>query len=75
VNNIIHNFFNWCVKVLEYIGDITGMGYELVNIVIFVFLQPALILLFFFLWINVKVKNGIQRSLKKSSSKSRRGVS
>ena len=48
--NIINNFFQWCVWVLEVIGDVTGMGYELANIVIFVILQPALILLFFMLW-------------------------
>ena len=47
---MINNFFNWCVYVLEVIGNVTGMGYELANIVIFVFLQPALILLFFILW-------------------------
>ena len=47
---MIHNFFNWCVYVLEVIGNVTGMGYELANIVIFVILQPALILLFFILW-------------------------
>ena len=47
---MIHNFFNWCVRVLEIIGDVTGMGYELANIVIFVIIQPALILLFFILW-------------------------
>ena len=47
---MIHNFFNWCVYVLEVIGNVTGMGYELANIVIFVILQPALILLFFVLW-------------------------
>tara|TARA_B110000285_G_scaffold224304_1_gene280971 strand:- start:349 stop:483 length:135 start_codon:yes stop_codon:yes gene_type:complete len=35
---------------LELIGSVTGMGYELANIVIFVILQPALILLFFILW-------------------------
>jgi len=48
---MIHKFFDWCVKILEYVGEITGMGYELTNIVIFVFLQPALILLFFCLWV------------------------
>jgi hypothetical protein len=47
---MIHNFFNWCVYVLEVIGNVTGMGYELANIVIFVILQPGLILLFFTLW-------------------------
>ena len=46
---MINSFFNWCVLVLEVIGDVTGMGYELANIVIFVILQPALILLFFIL--------------------------
>lgn len=62
---MINQFFNWCVYVLEVIGNVTGMGYELANIVIFVILQPSLILLFFILWrkevrknrqIEVKVK-------------------
>ena len=47
---MVNNFFNWCVYILEVIGDITGMGYELANIVIFVILQPLLILIFFILW-------------------------
>jgi len=47
---MINDFFYWCVHVLEVIGNVTGMGYELANIVIFVILQPALILLFFLLW-------------------------
>jgi len=51
---MIHDLFNWCVKVLEWIGDVTGMGYELANIVIFVILQPALILLFFILWLKAR---------------------
>jgi len=50
VGNLIGRFFFWCVHVLEYIGEITGMGYALANIVIFVILQPSLILLFFYLW-------------------------
>jgi len=54
---LINDFFNWCVWVLEVIGNITGMGYELANIVIFVFLQPGLILLFFILWKIEKNKN------------------
>ena len=54
---MITNFFNWCVYVLEIIGNITGMGYELANIVIFVFIQPALIVLFYLLWRNERSKN------------------
>jgi hypothetical protein len=34
-----------------------GIGYYLANIVIFVFLQPALIILFFILWRKEKRKN------------------
>jgi len=58
---MIHNVFNWGVDILIYLGKITGMGYELVNIVIFVILQPALILLFFCLWVHAIRKNGIKR--------------
>lgn len=54
---MINNFFNWCVYVLEVIGNITGMGYELANIVIFVILQPLLILIFFILWRREIKKN------------------
>tara|TARA_Y100000741_G_scaffold23248_1_gene16874 strand:- start:832 stop:1008 length:177 start_codon:yes stop_codon:yes gene_type:complete len=54
---IIESFFNWCVYILEVIGDFTGMGYELANIVIFVFLQPGLIIIFYFLWQKEKKKN------------------
>jgi hypothetical protein len=54
---MIDQFFLWCVWVLEVIGEVTGMGYELSNIVIFVILQPGLILLFFILWRRQKKIN------------------
>ena len=62
---MIDQFFHWCVWVLEVIGEVTGMGYELTNIVIFVILQPGLILLFFILWRfekkrKVKISNNIR---------------
>ena len=62
---MIDQFFLWCVSVLEVIGEVTGMGYELANIVIFVILQPRLILLFFILWRfekkrKVKISNNIR---------------
>ena len=56
---MINNFFNWCVYVLEVIGNVTGMGYELANIVIFVIIQPLLILVFFILWKKEKKKNDL----------------
>lgn len=55
--------FNQCVWILEEIGRFTGMSYELTNLVIFVFLNPFLILLFFFLWIYER-KKFIKYSLK-----------
>ena len=62
---MIDQFFLWCVWVLEGIGEVTGMGYELANIVIFVILQPGLILLFFILWRfekkrKLKISNNIR---------------
>ena len=47
---MINDFFNWCVLVLEIMAEHTGMSYELINILIFVILQPLLILIFFYLW-------------------------
>ena len=54
---MINNFFNWCVYILEVIGDFTGMGYELANIVIFVIIQPLVIILFYILWRRERNKN------------------
>ena len=57
IGTLISDFFFWCVDLLEFIGEVTGMGYALANIVIFVILEPALIILFFYLWINERRKN------------------
>ena len=54
---IINIIFKVCVEILKVIGDVTGMGYALANIVIFVIIQPALIILFFVLWRREKKKN------------------
>ena len=46
----ITDFFMWCVYILQVIGGAAGefgFGYYLANIVIFVLLQPALIILSF----------------------------
>ena len=57
MEKLINDLFRWCVEVLVWIGDITGMGYELANLVIFVFLQPILIIFFFILWLREKKLN------------------
>jgi hypothetical protein len=43
---MIEDIFNYCVYILEVIGNFTGMGYFLANIVIFVIIQPLLIIIF-----------------------------
>ncbi len=56
----ITDFFMWYVYILQVIGGAPGefgFGYYLANIVIFAFLQPALIILFFILWRKEKRKN------------------
>tara|TARA_Y100000114_G_scaffold25265_1_gene20954 strand:- start:2971 stop:3147 length:177 start_codon:yes stop_codon:yes gene_type:complete len=50
--------FDICVYILQVIGNVTGMGYNLANLVIFVVIQPALILLFFVLWRKALKKHG-----------------
>ena len=57
---IITDFFMLCVDILQVIGGAPGeygFGYYLANIIIFMILQPALILLFFILWRIEKRKN------------------
>ena len=69
----VTKFFMYCVYVLQVLGGSPGefgFGYYLANIIIFVILQPALILLFFILWRNEKRKNKLKPSLEKSSSPS-----
>ena len=61
---MIDKFFLWYVWVLEVIGEVTGLGYELANIVIFIILQPALILIFYILWRREKKLNDITRNLR-----------
>ena len=57
---IITDLFMLCVYILQVIGGTPGeygFGYYLANIIIFVVLQPTLILLFFILWRKEKKKN------------------
>ena len=57
MTEIIDIIFKVCVEILKFIGDVTGMGYALANIVIFIIIQPVLIILFFVLWRREKKKN------------------
>ena len=56
---LIDFVFKVCVIVLVDLANLIGISYEAINIIIFVFLQPALILLFFVLWRKERRKNKI----------------
>ena len=54
---LVDLIFKVCVFILVDLANLFGISYELINIIIFIILQPALILLFFVLWIKERKKN------------------
>ena len=54
---LIDFVFKVCIIVLVDLANLIGISYEAINIIIFVFLQPALIVLFFILWRKERRKN------------------
>ena len=56
---LIDFVFKVCVIFLVDLANFMGISYEAINIIIFVFLQPALILLFFILWRKERRKNKV----------------
>ena len=49
-NDLLDFMFKICVIVLVDIAQFLGITYEALNIILFVIIQPALILLFLVLW-------------------------
>ena len=54
---LIDKIFWECVQFIEYLGNLTGLGYEFTNILLFIIIQPLLIIVFLFLWLKEKRKN------------------
>ena len=54
---LIDFIFKICVIVLVDLAELLGLSYEALNIIIFIIIQPALIVLFFILWRIEKRKN------------------
>ena len=66
MENFITDLFMQCVYLLQWLGGTPGSygyGYYLANIIVFVIIQPALIVLFFALWRKEKSKNFINERL------------
>ena len=53
----VDQIFWKCVQFIEYFGYVTGLGYELSNILLFIVIQPLLTMTFLFLWVREKKKN------------------
>ena len=45
-------FYDFTIWFVTYIGNVTGLGYQAANLLIFVLLQPLLMLLFMLLWLR-----------------------
>jgi len=50
MNEWINWLFILCVNAIYWLESITGISYEAWNLILFVFLQPLLILVFAVLW-------------------------
>ena len=53
---IVTLLFNICCGIIYLIGEVTGIGYELANLLIFVLIHPLITLIFFILWRKAKNK-------------------
>lgn len=57
MSEFLYNYYMWAYEALRLLGGHTDLGYMLVNFLIFVFIQPGLIILFFVLWRKERNKN------------------
>jgi len=56
----LESYYDIALEILQLLGgnpEGFGLGYEIVNILIFIIIQPGLIILFFLLWQKQKRKN------------------
>ena len=67
MSEIITILFQICCGIIYLIGEATGMGYELANLVIFVVVHPLITLIFFYLWRKAQIKNRAFREFSKIS--------
>ena len=56
----VDTIFKICVYILVDLADLIGISYEAINILIFVIIQPLLIIIFFVLWRKEKKKYNIK---------------
>ena len=49
-------FFSYCVRSMIFLADVFSLSYKEINALVFLLLQPSLILLFLVLWMIEKKK-------------------
>lgn len=54
MTEFVNYWFLWCVDVILLMEASTGISYEAWNLILFVVLQPLLILLFFVMWVHAR---------------------
>jgi len=63
MQQLVNDIFNLAEYWLNYLGDITGLGYQMINYILFIGLQPGLIIIFFILW-RLEIKKNKLRNNK-----------
>ena len=64
MSEFLVDYYDWAYGALQLLGGNTELGYMLVNFLIFVFIQPGLVLLFFVLWRKERSKHLRSKSWK-----------
>ena len=53
MKSFLHNYYDIALEILQFLGGTPGeygLGYQLINLMLFACIQPGLAFLFFFLW-------------------------
>ena len=53
---LISDLFQLCVNVMHLLADLTNTSYKEINTIVFLIVQPSLVLIFFLLWRHEKKK-------------------
>ena len=65
---MIDILFQICVDLMRYLSSISGLSYKSLNVLVFLVIQPLLILVFFILWRKEKSKGRKKWGQRKSKN-------
>lgn len=60
--SLISSIFSECVELMRLMATLTGFSYKEINTIIFLILQPLLVLVFFLLWQREKTKSNQRKN-------------